>query len=81
MKARKHLQMEECCTYNLGVCDAAVYLKKKKKTTTCYVYRLSVLFKDNTTLGKAEEISEKQKSLFHTVNLWKLLFARSRGSW
>ena len=31
MKARKHLQMEECCTYNLGVCDAAVYLKKKKK--------------------------------------------------
>lgn len=24
MNARKHLQMEECCTYNLGMCDAAV---------------------------------------------------------
>lgn len=30
-KARKHLQMEECYTYNLGMCDAAVYLKKKKQ--------------------------------------------------
>lgn len=30
MKARKHLQTEECYTYNLGMCDAAVYLKKKK---------------------------------------------------
>lgn len=55
-------------------------LRKKKKKTTCYIYRLSFLVKDNTTLGKAEEISEKQESLFHTVNLWKLLFARSRGS-
>ena len=67
MKACKHLQMEECCTYNLGMYDAAVYLMEKKKT--CYVYRLSFLFKDNTTLGKAEEISEKQKSPFHTLNL------------
>ena len=53
-------------------------LWKKKKT--CYVYRLSFLFKDNTTHGKAEEISEKQKSPFHTLNLWKPLFAWSRGS-
>lgn len=53
---------------------------RKKNQTTCYIYRLSFLVKDNTTLGKAEEISEKQESLFHTVNLWKLLFARSRGS-
>ena len=68
-KARKHLQTEECYTYNLGMCDAAVYLKKKKNKTTCYIYRLSFLVKDNTTLGKAEEICEKQESLFHTVNL------------
>lgn len=51
--------MEEHCTYNFGMCNAAVYLMKK---LLC-LFLLSFLFKDNTTLGIAEEISEKQKVL------------------
>lgn len=73
MKAHKHLQMEEHRTYNFGMCNAAVYRMKK----TCYVYMLlSFLFKDNTTLGKAEETSENQ-SPFHTRSMWTLVFESS----
>lgn len=37
------------------------------------LFLLSFLFKDNTTLGIAEETSEKQ-SPFHTRNMWTLSF-------
>lgn len=37
MKACKHLQMEECCTYNLGMYDAAVYLMEKKKKPVMFI--------------------------------------------
>lgn len=49
--------MEEHGTYNFGMCNAAVYLMK---TLLC-LFLLYFLFKDNTTLGLAEETSEKQK--------------------